>query len=250
MSVLREPVQGIKNAAPQADIFFLLKAHLLSDGIRGFKADSPDVIRKAVGVFLHDLYALVPIGLVDLGRVARADIMALEKEHDVLYLFLLLPAAFDPLHPQLPDAGDLDQPVGIFFDHVQCIRAELLHDPLCKFRADSLDKAAPEIFLDPVDGRRQCLLVGFHRKLPAVFCIHLPAAGQRQYAPDVYLRHGADDGHQILVTLCAALDDGIPVLLVLICNSLYDAAKALHSFLSFIFMADGVLSEVRSQTHL
>ena len=139
MAIVRELIQGIEDPAAQAHIFLMVESHLFRNGIRRFEPDTPDIICQAIRIFLHYLDAVIPIGLVDLGRMAGRDIVTLQKEHDVLDLLLLLPALLDPLHADLPDAGHLQQAVRILLDHVQRIGTKLLHDSPGELRPDTFD---------------------------------------------------------------------------------------------------------------
>ena len=121
--------------------------------------------------------------------MARGYVMALQEEHDVLDLLLLLPALFDPVHANTSDAGHIKQAVRIIFDDVQCISSKLPDDPPCEGRADPLDQAAPQIFFDPVDSRRKRLLKCLHEKLAPIPCIDLPGSAKVQYAPHMDIRH-------------------------------------------------------------
>ena len=118
MPILRQLIQRIEQSAPQAGVLLFPEPHLLRDGIRSLEADSPDIVRKAVWILLHDFDAVVTVRLVDLRRVAGADIMALQKDHDVLDLHLLQPALLDTLHTGPSDAWNLQQPVRLILDNV------------------------------------------------------------------------------------------------------------------------------------
>ena len=90
--LLREAVQRIEQAAPQPDIFFLLKAQLFGDGVGGLKADAPDIVGQPIGIFLHDLEAVGAVGLEDSGGVGGGNVVALQEKHDVFDFLLLFPA--------------------------------------------------------------------------------------------------------------------------------------------------------------
>ena len=228
VSLLRELVQSIEDAAPKTNIFLMVKAHPLGNGIRRLKANAPDIIRQTIGIFLYDLDAVVTVSLIDLRGMGGGDIVALQEEHDVLDLFLLLPAPFDPFHADPSDAAHLQQPIGGLFDDVQSIGAELLHDPSGKLRSDSLHQPAAQILFHAIDRRRKLLLEALHGKLPAVLRVDPPAAAKIEDASHMDIRHGTDHGHQILIRLGPAFDDRVAVFRILIRNAFHNAAQMLH----------------------
>ncbi len=62
---------------PVGDIFLMAEAHFFRDGICCLKPDPPDIIRKSIGVLLHDPDTVAAIGLEDLCRMGGTDIMSL-----------------------------------------------------------------------------------------------------------------------------------------------------------------------------
>ena len=103
---------------------------------------------------------------------------------------------------------------------------------MSELRSYPFDQAAAEIFFNAEHGGGQGLLKGLRGELSAVLAVHTPVALKCQDGADVNLRHGADDRDQIAVSLGAAFDDGIAVLLVLICNSFNNTAQTLHTVTS------------------
>ena len=55
-------------------------------------------IKEEAAKVLYDCNALTSIHLENLCRMRGADLMTLQKKHDILDLFLLLPACFDPVY--------------------------------------------------------------------------------------------------------------------------------------------------------
>ena len=206
----------------------MAESHFFRDDIGGPKADPPDVIRQAIGVFLNDGNTLGAIGLEDLCRVAGAHVVPLQKEHDIFDLLLLLPALFHLVHTCLSDSGHTKQSVRVALDHLQRILAESLHDPAGKLGTDPPDQSAPQIFFYSVHCRGERLLEALSGKLPAVLCVDLPAAGQLQDTSHMYLGHGSDYRHQFPEALGPAPDHGITVHLIMVGNALDNAAQLFH----------------------
>ena len=204
MTAFRQTIQRIQKAAPQPFIPFLPESQLLRNGIRSPKTNSPDIVCQTVGILLYHPDAFISIGFKDFCRMRRTDIVALQKKHDVFDFFLLLPAVFYPFYPGFADSRHLQQPIRLFFYHPKGFFAELPDNPAGKGFSDPLDQTAAQIFLNSKYRCRQRFLKGFHRKLTAVFRIDLPLAAQQQYAPHVYLRHGAHDRYQLRKSLYAA----------------------------------------------
>ena len=230
MAVLRQFIQCIKNPASQPDKFSLPDPHLIRNRIRGLKSDPPDIICQTVGILLNDLNTLTAIRLENLRGMGSTDLMALEKQHDILDLLLLLPAVLNALHANLSDPFHFNQRIRMFLDYIQRILPELLHDPPGKLRPDPFDQPGTEIFFNAIDRRRKRLLKLLHRKLPAVLGIHFPEALQCQHRPHMRIRHDSHNRHQVIVILHGALQHRVAVLCILICNSLYHTAQVLHKY--------------------
>ena len=221
---LREFIECIQQAAAKPNIFVVVKTHFFGNGVSRAKPDAPDVIRKAIGVFLHDLDTVFPIGFVDLCGMGCGDIVRLEKQHDIFDFLLFLPAGFDPLNPDGADAGDLQQLIRPLLNHIQGFRPEGVDDTPGEFRADALHQAGPEILFDPGHCGGQRFLTGLGGKLPSVFRIHFPVARHKDHCPHMGFRHGPHHSDQVVISLCPAFDDRITILFILVGNSLHDTA--------------------------
>ena len=228
VALVAQRVQRIHEAAAQPRVAVVTEAHLFGDGVGGAKADAPDVIGEAIGVFLYHPDAVAAVGLIDLGSVGGAHVMPLEKEHDVLDLLLFHPALLDALHPDPSDAGDIQQAVGRFLDDVERVGAEGPDDPPGELGPDALDQTAAEILFDPVHGGGERLLKALDGKLPAVPAVDPPAAPEGEHAAHMDLGHVPDDGDKVLVAPGAALENGVAVLFILIGNAFDHAAELFH----------------------
>ena len=232
VTVVRQLIQGVQQSAAQPDKPVMLKSQFFRDCIRRFKSDPPDIIRKPVWILLDHLDALIAVCFIDLCRMSRTDIMALQEEHDVLDLFLILPAFPDPFHPDFPDSRNLQQTFRRFLDDNQCVLSELPDNRLGKLRPDALDQSGAQIFFNSINGRREGFGEGFHAELPSVLRVHLPVSGQFQNTADMHLRHISNDSNQIVIPFGFALDNRITVCFVLICNALHHAPQPVHSVTS------------------
>ena len=99
--------------------------------------------------------AASPYCFVDLHRQAGADPVALQEDHDLFDLFLLLPGAGDPAGAPVADAGHLPQAMRGVFDHIQGLHPKDFDDAFGGDRADALDQAAAQVFADAFDGGGQ-----------------------------------------------------------------------------------------------
>ena len=108
-----------------------------------------DVGGQAIGVLLDHFDGFVAVGLENLGGVARADPVGLQKEHDLADFFLVGPGLPDHLTTLFPDALDLRKSLDLLFDDVQSLFPEGFNDALGHDGADSLNQAGTQVFLDP-----------------------------------------------------------------------------------------------------
>ena len=102
--------------------------------------------------------------------------MGLQKQHDILYFLLLNPALLDFIDSFRPDARDFGQAVRSVIKHIQGLLTENLNYPASVNRAYAFDKTAAEIFLNPINRRRQSLLTALEAELLSVLRIILPEA--------------------------------------------------------------------------
>lgn len=125
----------------------LVKAQLLGDFVGGFEAYAPDIVRKAVRVGLYNVYAVIAIGLVYPDCISGRYPVALEEQHDILYLLLLLPGLFYHIDPFLTYALHIDQVIGFLLKDTQGVLLEMRYNPPGVYRAYAFDEAASKIFL-------------------------------------------------------------------------------------------------------
>ena len=224
MPFIGELVQRIKQACPEALIAVVPKAKLGGNGVCGLETNAPDIVRQTVRVLFYNLEAVLPIFLIDSGGVRGADIVGLEKEHDVFDFLLRFPALLDPLHPQLAEPANLQKLVRLLLDDLQRVLPEGVYDQVRELWANPLDQTAAEIFLNAVYGSRQGLLKLGYGELPPVPGVHFPGSLQGQHAAGMNLRHIPDDSHKLRIALRPALQHGKARFRTLIGRALHNAS--------------------------
>lgn len=201
MPFVRELSQCIEDAAPAPPRVFLLIAHFPGDAVGGLEADAPDIVGKAVGILPYLLDALLAVFPVDFGRIGRTHAVALQKEHDVLDVFLFLPALTDLRHALASDVGDFVEPFYVGLDDVDGFRSEPLDDGPGEPRADALDQSAAEVFLDAVHRGGHRLLPRRGDELAAVAFVHLPLAAAQKNTPHRNLQQVTHERNEVAVAL-------------------------------------------------
>src|ERR1017187_3094341 len=176
-------------------------ANLLRDLIGGLKTDAVDVLGKGVGVAAHFLDGVFAVGLVNAHRPAGADPVGMEEYHDVSDDLLLGPRLLDPLPAPGADALDFLQSRGLRLNHVENLFTKLLHQLLGIDRADALDHAAAQIFLDAFLGRGRGAVQHLGPELEAELPILHPAAFRRHPFTRTYRWQGANDSDLIALSL-------------------------------------------------
>ena len=186
MAFVGELAEGIGQAALAASEVVLLIAHLIGNTVGGLETDTPDVVGQAVWVFIDLVDAFLAVAAVYLGGIGGADSVALEKEHDVLDVFLLFPAFPNLLDTLLADTGHFIESLDVGLNDFDGVGAELTDDELGEFRANAFDQATAKVFLDTIDGGRHDFLKGLHDELLAVLAVYLPVAFAQQHTPHRY----------------------------------------------------------------
>ena len=225
MPFVRELSQRIEDAAPAAPRILLTVSHLRGDAVGGLEADAPDVVGKAVGILPHLVDALLAVLPVDFGRIGRTHAVALQKEHDVLDVLLLLPALADLRHTFPPDAGDFVESFDVRLDDVDGLRSEPPDDGPGEPRADALDQSAAEVLLDAVHRGGHRLLPCRGDELAPVAFVHLPLAPAQENAPHGNLRQVAHERNEVAVALHPDLQHRVAVLGILVGDAFHHAAQ-------------------------
>ena len=228
MTVFRQLIQCIQDPAPQADKFFFFNSHFFRNHICRLKTNPPDIIGQAVRIFFNNIDAFAAIGLINFGGVGSADFVALQKKHDILDLFLVLPAFFDPVYADFSDSFYVKQGIRIFFDHIQCVLPEFLDNTLCKFGPYAFYQTGTEILFYSVNRGRKRLFKFFHGELFSVLGVHFPETIQRQYGANMGIRHGAYDRYQVMIILYCTFQYGITIVCILICDPFHHTPQMFH----------------------
>ncbi len=150
--------------------------------------------------------------------------MILQKQHHVLDLLLLLPALGDLIHPLFTDPFHIQKPPDIRLHDFQCLHAKFLHDPPGKLRSHSFDQPGTQVFLYAVNRRRHRFLPRIRRKLPPIFGIHLPVSLYQKDRAHIDIKKIPHKRHQIVIPFDAHFQNRVPVVRILVCNSLHNTA--------------------------
>ena len=156
---------------------------LLCDLVGGPEADAVNVLGQRVGIGLNLLDCALTVGFVDAHRPAGAHAVAVQKNHDLADDLLFRPRILYPLPAFRADAIQFLQPRRLGFDHVENLLAELMHQLLGVDRADALDHAAAQIFLDALLGCRRGAGEHLGPELKAELPVLYPAAFRRHPLP-------------------------------------------------------------------
>ncbi len=215
MAVVAECAERITQSGLEAFRRVHGEAHLLRDLVRRLEADAVDVLRQPVGIVAHDGECLVRILLVNLHRQPGADAVALQEDHDLLDVLLLLPGARDLRRPLIADARHLAQPVDVRLDHIQRLEAEVIDDAPGIDRPNALDQAAAQVLADTLDRRRELHRVLAHLELATVLWMRAPHPTQPHRLARIDARERADHSHFVAFSLGDQLRHRVTVLFVL-----------------------------------
>ncbi len=203
-------------------------AQVAGDLVGGDEADAVDVARQPVGVVVDHAGRAVAVVLVDAHGQRRADAVALQEDHHLADLALLVPGGLDLADPLGADAQHLVQPLRRFVDHGQGISAELAHDAFGRHRANALDQPAAQVFLDARGRGRQHRGVALDLELPAVLAVDRPLPLQAHVLAHLHAEHVADHRRLVVLAVRDQAGDGVAVLLVVKGDALDGAFQGGH----------------------
>jgi hypothetical protein len=198
------------------------------DLVGGLEAHAPDVAGHPVGILLHHLQRVVAVGLVDFDGQPGGDAVALQEQHHLADVLLLLPGFGDGGRPLGPHAQRLPQPAGVFVEHAQRVGTEALDDASGGDRADPLDQPGAQVALDTLDGGREDLCAPLGLELAAILLVGRPGPLQPQTLAGVDLGQVADDGHQVGVAGGVKADDRVAGFLVIVGDALDSAVELIE----------------------
>ena len=206
--------------------------HLGRQFIGGLEADAPDVVGQPVRVLLDLGDGFLAVGPVDAHGPAEADAMLGQEEHDFADFLLLLPALADPLDPFLADALDVEEEIGGRLEDFEgpfLVDADDLGGDL---RPDAADRPGGQILFDAFRRGRVGGLEFVGLELLAVFPVHDPLAGGFQMLASRNRSRAAHDRHQVLTALDLHLEDGKPILGVVVGDTFDEAGQGFGHGLS------------------
>ena len=198
---------------------------LAGDLVGRDEADAVDVARQPVGVGLDDVDRIIAVLLVDLHGQASGHVVALQEQHHLFDLLLFGPGAGDAGHPFAANTQHLMQPLRRLLDDAEGVQFELAHDPVSRDRADPLDQAAAQVFLQAGDGGRQHGVDGFGLELAAILGVSDPHAAEGDRLADVDAQHVADHGDQVTLVFWHQLGNGVAVLFIVVGDPVDCSAK-------------------------
>ena len=106
------PGQDVLQSAAGPQDGIVAEAEFLAHRVGGFEPDPRNVAGQQVGIGPHARDGLLAVEFEDAQGAARADAVAVEKDHDVAHHALLGPGGLDLLAPPFPDALDFLQAGG------------------------------------------------------------------------------------------------------------------------------------------
>ncbi len=214
MAVAGRFQQHMAQAGAGPDQRVVRDADLLGNLVGGLEADAVNVLGQRIRVGLHLGNGILAVGLVDANRPAGADALAVQEHHDLADDFLFRPRILDALPPLGADAVHILQPGGLRFDDVEDLLAELGHQLLGVDRADALDHAAAQIFLDAFLRRRRGAVQHLRLELEAELPVLNPASFGGHPLTGTDGGERADHRHLVAMALGFDLEHRPAVLLV------------------------------------
>ena len=192
----------------------MAEAEFFAHRIGRFESDARHIAGEKIRVGPHPRDGIVAVKFEHAQRPARADAVAVEKDHDIPHHALLGPRRFDLLAPSVTDAVDFLQARGSCFDDVENFLAEFRDHFFGVNRTDSLDQSAAEVFLDPLEGGGRLTADVRRAQLHSVVTIAFPAPLGRDPFAGRDGRHRADHRHQIAPAFHFHLQNSEPGVLV------------------------------------
>ena len=181
-----------------------------------------------IGILRHRLHGVRPILLENLDRLAGADAVAVQEDHDFPDGFLLLPARLDFDPPLLAHPGHFLEAGAVLLDHLKDFLPEFLHQLFGIDRADALDQSAGEILLNAFAGVGRGGLDLLRFELPAILRHVDPFPLGLDDFTFVDQRHLAGHGHGFMAAFHFHFEHGIAGILRVEGHPFHRAAELIH----------------------
>jgi len=215
-------LQHVEHPRTVAEVRIGGNADVARDGVGGHEANAKNIGGQLIGVLRDHAYGLIAVLLIDLYSVRGRDIVAAQKQHDLLDCLLRGPCLFDHGHAFFANAGDLDKAGARLLDDVECLQTEVRHDTPGRHRADALDETAPQVFLQSSECGWLCLLGMGDLELASILEVLSPVPREAQCLARVNVWKAAHDGNEVAFPRCFEPGDGIAGILGVISDAFDD----------------------------
>src|SRR3989344_1865197 len=108
--------------------------------ICGAKSNAVNIACKSIRIFFYNGHRIIPIHLVNLGRLGWSDPIALQEDHDVSHGFLFHPSQANPNGSFGSNSGDLFETSGKLIDHLESFQSKMVYNPFREFGSDAFDQ--------------------------------------------------------------------------------------------------------------
>ena len=187
--------QGIVDPRPDPFVPVLIHPQVPGQGVRRPEPDAFHIFRQAVGIVADPGHRRAAVEGLDPGGKIPADPVAFQEKHQLPVFPEFSVGGDDGFRLFLADAADLPEPFREFFQYLQGVLPELVHDPLGHGRAHSLEHSAAQ---HPHQAFRPPGLDGFPAlglELPAEPGMVPPDPGQPDLLSRIRRLPPVDDGN-------------------------------------------------------
>ena len=203
----------------------MAEAQFGANRIGRFEADPRDIAGEQIGVGPHAGDGVLAVEFIHPQGAARADAVAVQEDHDVADGLLLGPGALDLLAAAGADTLDFLQAGRRYFDDVENILPEFVHELLRVNRADTPDEPAAEVFLDAFARVRRLAADVLRTQLHSMLAIALPVPLSGDPLAGRNGRDDADHSDKIPAPLDLHLEDGEARVLIMECDAFNQAGE-------------------------
>jgi len=148
MALARRLGQHVRNSRPHAQHGIAGQPEAFRNGVGGFESDAVNVLRQAIRIAPDRADRVLAVAPKDPHRLARADAVRVEEDHDLANDALFLPCVLDAAPPLGADPRHLLEAGGLVLDNVENLIAKARDQLLRVNGSDPLDHPAREVFLD------------------------------------------------------------------------------------------------------